>query len=256
MGQVLYEYERISEDSEPDTPLESPETTASAESIEQDSFPKATTLSSSAPSEQTQESSERNPSLKKLMTPNIRALLKKHNISPESLEGTGRDGRILKEDVEAFLASPRGSQPRAAPKLRFTPQTKEEVDPRAVLPTKPIPRPPTLNELTKINPNRDSKTLKNIDVIPQTEETPIRETLVRQDQFTGEKQTVKMTNFEKGMQKSMTAANSVPQFFFHDEYDFTVLVLFKFMLFKRGPIGNNRRKLEKELTWEEVPNSA
>ena len=39
-----------------------------------------------------------------LATPAVRGLLKEHNVAIEDIEGSGRDGRVLKEDVHKYLA--------------------------------------------------------------------------------------------------------------------------------------------------------
>lgn len=39
-----------------------------------------------------------------LATPAVRGLLKEHNIEIEDIEGTGKEGRVLKEDVQRYLA--------------------------------------------------------------------------------------------------------------------------------------------------------
>ena len=39
-----------------------------------------------------------------------------------------------------------------------------------------------------------------------------------------EKRTIKMTDFQKGMQKSMTESNTIPHFYLKEEIDLTTLV--------------------------------
>lgn len=54
-----------------------------------------------------------------LATPAVRGLLKEHNLKMEHIQGTGRDGRVLKEDVYKYLEGPQsgpGSQESAASK--------------------------------------------------------------------------------------------------------------------------------------------
>ena len=42
-----------------------------------------------------------------IATPVVRQLLKQHNLSISDIEGTGKEGRVLKEDVERYVGMPR-----------------------------------------------------------------------------------------------------------------------------------------------------
>jgi 2-oxoisovalerate dehydrogenase E2 component (dihydrolipoyl transacylase) len=60
-----------------------------------------------------------------LATPAVRGLLKEHNLKIEDIEGTGRDGRVLKEDVYKHLEgppSPGSQKPALDSKQTETPQ--------------------------------------------------------------------------------------------------------------------------------------
>lgn len=46
------------------------------------------------------------PDNKFLATPAVRNLLKMHKLDASKIKGTGRDGRILKEDVQNYLNKP------------------------------------------------------------------------------------------------------------------------------------------------------
>jgi pyruvate/2-oxoglutarate dehydrogenase complex dihydrolipoamide acyltransferase (E2) component len=83
------------------------------------------TVSSSAPSASDLKHANENV----LATPAVRHLAAKHRLDLRTLPGTGRDGRILKEDIlkviegspaEAVQA-PRAEQPKAAPQAQPTP---------------------------------------------------------------------------------------------------------------------------------------
>ena len=54
-------------------------------------------------------------------SPLARLLAKERGIDPQSLQGTGPGGRIVKRDVEAFIASGVTSKPKAAPVPTFVP---------------------------------------------------------------------------------------------------------------------------------------
>lgn len=216
VGQVLYEYEQLDEEEGDSGEAETSSAEKQFEAVSDSQKPQA---NATEPKDNSSENK------KKLMVPAVRALVREHNISLDDLVGTGKDGRITKEDVLAFLKSvDEGTQVKRRPGPRFV-ETITYDDPRAVLPKKIIPSPPTLNELTKINPNRDSKTMSNIQF--ESTESPKTRKVAQESP----KEVQKMTNFEKGMQKTMTQASSIPQFFFHDEYDFTSLVKSPFRLF-------------------------
>lgn len=40
-----------------------------------------------------------------LATPSVRAIAKEHKISLKSIKGTGKDGRIMKSDINDYLAN-------------------------------------------------------------------------------------------------------------------------------------------------------
>lgn len=54
-------------------------------------------------------------------SPLARLLAKENGINPQSLQGTGPGGRIVKRDVEAFIASGGASKPKAVPAPVFVP---------------------------------------------------------------------------------------------------------------------------------------
>src|SRR5690606_918960 len=47
------------------------------------------------------------------LSPVVRRLIAEHSLDPAQIPGTGRDGRITREDVTGFIAH-RGAQPAAA----------------------------------------------------------------------------------------------------------------------------------------------
>ena len=61
-----------------------------------------------------------------LATPAVRGLLKEHNLDIDNVEGTGKDGRVLKEDVHKHLEAPATSAttPQVQPRSPSTSQSE------------------------------------------------------------------------------------------------------------------------------------
>ncbi len=58
------------------------------------------------------------------LSPLVRKMLDEHHLDPDEVQGTGAGGRITKQDVEAYLASPRketAKAPEAKPELKEKP---------------------------------------------------------------------------------------------------------------------------------------
>ncbi|EXJ77610.1 hypothetical protein A1O3_09837 [Capronia epimyces CBS 606.96] len=62
-----------------------------------------------------------------LATPAVRGLLKEHGLAIEDIPGTGKDGRVLKEDVHRYLEKGSG-QPSPSPSSAPPAATRPEVD--------------------------------------------------------------------------------------------------------------------------------
>lgn len=61
-----------------------------------------------------------------LATPAVRGMLKQHSLAIEDVNGTGRDGRVLKEDVQKYIAQREsGPAPQAATKPQPSMDTKQ-----------------------------------------------------------------------------------------------------------------------------------
>ncbi len=60
-----------------------------------------------------------------LATPAVRGLLKEHNIDISKLNGSGKDGRILAEDVQAYLETKKESSP-SSPAIPSRPAVESE----------------------------------------------------------------------------------------------------------------------------------
>ena len=65
------------------------------------------------------------------LSPLVRKMLDEHHLDPESIQGTGSGGRVTKQDVEAYLSSPRKE-------AAVLPQPRREEKPQ---PTKAAPVP-------------------------------------------------------------------------------------------------------------------
>lgn len=124
-------------------------------------------------------------------TPAVRRLAMENNIKLSEVVGTGRDGRILKEDILNFLAKQTG----------------------AILPPAPvheIQTPPPVPAPTVTKPKILVAT-KPAQVTPK----PV---------FTGKDVTEPLKGFHKAMVKTMTAALKIPHFGYCDEIDLSRLV--------------------------------
>lgn len=74
--------------------------------------------------------------------PAVTALLSQHDLDPSTISGTGKDGRITKEDIQKHLAS------SAAPEQKPVPQSEPETQaqPKPDAQTQPEPAPATKAE--------------------------------------------------------------------------------------------------------------
>ncbi|XP_075901367.1 lipoamide acyltransferase component of branched-chain alpha-keto acid dehydrogenase complex, mitochondrial [Nelusetta ayraudi] len=118
-------------------------------------------------------------------TPAVRRLAMENNIKLSEVVGTGRDGRILKEDILNYLAKQTGAILPPAPPLAPPPA---QATPLAV-------RPATM--------------------APPTTPTPV---------FTGKDVTEPIKGFQKAMVRTMTAAMKIPHFGYCDQVDLSRLV--------------------------------
>ncbi|KAI4872913.1 hypothetical protein NFI96_005295 [Prochilodus magdalenae] len=126
-------------------------------------------------------------------TPAVRRLAMENNIKLSEVVGTGKDGRILKEDILNFIAKQTG----------------------AILPPSPfheIQPPPPAQAVITAKPQEKKP--------PPSVPTPIAPRPV----FTGKDRTEPLTGFQKAMVKTMTAALKIPHFGYKDEVDLTQLV--------------------------------
>ncbi|KAL7867127.1 hypothetical protein AOLI_G00149410 [Acnodon oligacanthus] len=129
-------------------------------------------------------------------TPAVRRLAMENNIKLSEVVGTGKDGRILKEDILNFIAKQTG----------------------AILPPSPFheiqPPPPAAAAAAAAAAKPEEKRP------PPSIPTPIAPRPV----FTGKDRTEPLKGFQKAMVKTMTAALKIPHFGYKDEVDLTQLV--------------------------------
>ncbi|XP_020385847.1 lipoamide acyltransferase component of branched-chain alpha-keto acid dehydrogenase complex, mitochondrial isoform X1 [Rhincodon typus] len=121
-----------------------------------------------------------------LATPAVRRLAMENNIKLSEVVGTGKDERILKEDILNYLAKQTGAILPPSPEISPPPPEPVQSKPKG---TPPVPK-------------------------------PITPTLA----FTGKDRTEPVKGIQKSMVKTMTAALKIPHFGYCDEVDLTRLV--------------------------------
>ncbi|XP_008335526.1 lipoamide acyltransferase component of branched-chain alpha-keto acid dehydrogenase complex, mitochondrial isoform X2 [Cynoglossus semilaevis] len=128
-------------------------------------------------------------------TPAVRRLAMENNIKLSEVVGTGRDGRILKEDILNFLARQTGAilPPTPVQEIQIPGPAQVSAGAHA---TRPVSTP----ALAKA---------------PPTTPRPV---------FSGKDITEPLKGFHKAMVKTMTAALKIPHFGYCDEVDLTRLV--------------------------------
>ncbi|TRZ18236.1 hypothetical protein HGM15179_008902 [Zosterops borbonicus] len=128
---------------------------------------------------------------KTLATPAVRRLAMENNIKLSEVVGTGKDNRILKEDILNYLAKQTGAILPPSPKAEIVP---------------PVRRTETVPAAPKDRARR----------------TPVP--VSRPIAFSGKDRTEPVTGFQKAMVKTMSAALKIPHFGYSDEVDLTHLV--------------------------------
>ncbi|MBN3288524.1 ODB2 dehydrogenase, partial [Polyodon spathula] len=128
---------------------------------------------------------------KTMATPAVRKLAMENNIKLSEVVGTGRDGRILKEDILNYLSKQTG----------------------AILPLSPTP------EIVPPPPQAGTAPPK-----PKDKTLPVPKPAVAKPVFTGKDRTEPLKGFHKAMVKTMSAALKIPHFGYCDEIELTQLV--------------------------------
>ncbi|KAL8590467.1 hypothetical protein ACOMHN_011680 [Nucella lapillus] len=135
---------------------------------------------------------------KVLATPAVRKLAMENNINLNDIAGTGKDGRVMKENILSFLEEESLRKTESQPSSRAStvqPSPSQEIR----------PPPPTTTRLSTPPPRQP--------VVPRVVSGPA-----------GKDQTVPIKGMQKAMMKTMTAALQIPAFGYYDEVDLTQLV--------------------------------
>ncbi|CAF3387292.1 unnamed protein product [Rotaria sp. Silwood1] len=127
-----------------------------------------------------------------LATPTIRQMAKELQISLSDVQGTGKDGRILKEDLIHFKSA-KSTSSKITPTI--APPSPTTVKQTAIFRPAPIPSSSSLKRITS-----HSQTISITD-----RHEPIKE-------------------IRKAMVQTRIQANTIPHFIYGDEYDMTQLV--------------------------------
>lgn len=94
---------------------------------------KATQSSQSAPS---QADSTSSGSSQSLATPAVRAMVKEHKLDIKQIKGSGKDGRVMKEDVLNFMNKTSGAQTTSAATTSASKEAPKQAAPQAEKPAK------------------------------------------------------------------------------------------------------------------------
>ncbi|XP_034035181.1 lipoamide acyltransferase component of branched-chain alpha-keto acid dehydrogenase complex, mitochondrial [Thalassophryne amazonica] len=130
-------------------------------------------------------------------TPSVRRLAMENNIKLSEVVGTGRDGRILKEDILSFLAKQTGAILPPTPTQEVqSPSPPPSPPPPSAAAAKPVAMPAAVKP-------------------PPAAPRPV---------FTGKDVTEPLKGFHKAMVKAMSAALKIPHFGYCDEVDLSRLV--------------------------------
>ncbi|XP_039204424.1 lipoamide acyltransferase component of branched-chain alpha-keto acid dehydrogenase complex, mitochondrial [Crotalus tigris] len=141
---------------------------------------------------------------KTLVTPAVRRLAMENNIKLSEVVGTGKDNRILKEDILNYLAKQTGAILPLSPKPESIP---------------PSSKPELASDTSKEKAERTV--------------TPLSKPVI-----SAKDRTMALSGFQKAMVKTMSAALKIPHFGYCDEIDLTRLIQLreelKFLAKERG----------------------
>jgi len=136
------------------------------------------------------ENSSGKRNVKVLATPAVRRIAMENNVNLADVQGTGKEGRVLKEDILSFVASGGKSVPAPTPSTSPVPPPASPVQKSAPLPPPPPPA-------------------------PVARPAPV---------FLGKDKTEPAGPIVKAMTKTMSEALKIPHFGYKDEIDMSQLV--------------------------------
>jgi len=132
---------------------------------------------------------------KVLATPSVRKMAMENKVKLEDIQGSGKDGRILKDDIVKYLDLIKTIEPPPLP-----------IQPAAAATSKTIP---IISESPKSAINNNNNFIpRTLSVVKSSKED-------RKEAIKGVK---------KAMVKTMSQANTIPHFSYCDEYNMNVLV--------------------------------
>ncbi|CAL1542440.1 unnamed protein product [Lymnaea stagnalis] len=135
---------------------------------------------------------------KALATPAVRRLAMENNIKLSDVKSTGRDGRVLKEDILKYLEAKQAPQP---------------VSPTAVPCITPPPSPAVEHHMPPKPTTAPAPFTAKAPSVPVGLTQPV-----------GQDRTIPLKGVSKAMVKIMTAALKIPPFGYYDDVDVTQLV--------------------------------
>ncbi|KAF2367843.1 E3-binding domain [Trinorchestia longiramus] len=148
------------------------------------------------------------PSNKVLTTPAVRRLSKENKVDLSEVQGTGKDGRVLKEDVLNYIA-------KGAGKASSSPSFESPFEPP--LPD-PVTAPAKVFPDIKASAHEEKQAPPSGAAAPSGRELPSSLPVVQ-----GKDRTEVVKGFQKAMAKAMTASLQIPHFGYCDEIDVTAL---------------------------------
>ncbi|EPY76406.1 lipoamide acyltransferase component of branched-chain alpha-keto acid dehydrogenase complex, mitochondrial precursor [Camelus ferus] len=155
---------------------------------------------------------------KTLATPAVRRLAMENNIKLSEVVGSGKDGRILKEDILNYLEKQTGAILPPSPKAEIVPPPPKSKD--RTIPI-PMSKPPVFTGKDRTEPVKALKAVTCYIITLGTECcAAVSASALKLVAF----KLCDEDGFHKAMVKSMSAALKIPHFGYCDEVDLTELV--------------------------------